>query len=124
MSPSDPATNAGPPFQFTRRQLFLLMVAVSVPVAFINWFGAPIALLATILGVLLGVVYLLIVRRFTEAAIVFLIGMVIAPLLLPFAFSARDTPRWSYCQNNMRNIALALQQYEFRNGTLPPAYIA
>jgi hypothetical protein len=50
--------------------------------------------------------------------------LVLIGLMLPVLQGARVNYPWASCQNNMHNIALALQQYEIRNGTLPPAYIA
>ena len=51
--------------------------------------------------------------------------LVLFALLAPFPFGrpgVREAARRMACGNNLKNIALALQQYESIYGTLPPAY--
>lgn len=57
----------------------------------------------------------------TGLAVVVIIGLVMA-LLLPATRSAREPGRRAVCQNNLRNIALALRAYADKHGALPPAY--
>ena len=45
-------------------------------------------------------------------------------LMLPALNASREAARRNGCLNKMRIIALALQQYEYEHGRLPPAYIA
>ncbi len=45
-------------------------------------------------------------------------------LLLPAVQSSREVSRISHCQNNLRQIACALQNYHDKHGTFPPAFIA
>jgi prepilin-type processing-associated H-X9-DG protein len=52
-----------------------------------------------------------------------MISMLIA-LLLPPLQATREVARRTACGNNLREIGVALQQYESEYGTLPPAYIA
>lgn len=114
-----------PFFQFTLRQLLGAMAHVCVFAATCYWVGIGPAILLTVFLVATVTTIVLATRlQYFEALIVGSIGVIITILLLPAVQVAHDCPRWGACQNNMRNIALALQQYEFRNGTFPPAYIA
>lgn len=125
MSLSAPATNAGPSFQFTLRQLLGAMAATCVFAAASHSLGIGLAIFLTVFfGAIVVSVLLAVRRHYFEALITIATGLIITSLLLPVVGGARDSPRWASCQNNMHNIALALQQYETINGTFPPAYIA
>jgi prepilin-type processing-associated H-X9-DG protein len=53
----------------------------------------------------------------------FLVAIVFA-LLLPAMITARESGRRAQCMNNLRNIGLALLNYEAINKCFPPAYLA
>jgi prepilin-type processing-associated H-X9-DG protein len=53
--------------------------------------------------------------------IIAIIGVLVA-LLLPSVRTGREAARRNQCQNNLKQIAIALKRYEKANGALPPAY--
>jgi hypothetical protein len=127
MPSGTPSPTPPPPFQFTLRQLLGAMTTICVAAGSFYWLNPGIALVALVLFAIIAVSFFYARRGqygYAEAAVTIALGFVVLLLILPAVQGARETPRWASCQNNMRNTALALQQYEFRNGTLPPAYIA
>ena len=50
------------------------------------------------------------------------LGAVLVALLLPATRSSRGAARRNGCQNNLKQIALALHMYNTAHGALPPAY--
>lgn len=52
----------------------------------------------------------------------FLLAGVIVLAILPFLFPSREAARRSQCDNNLRQIGLAMQNYHDKYGCFPPAY--
>jgi type II secretory pathway pseudopilin PulG len=65
-------------------------------------------------------------RRFLLREIVVVAGilLILGALLLPAVSSARSAALRSQCMNNLKEIQLALLNYESAKGSLPPAYVA
>jgi prepilin-type N-terminal cleavage/methylation domain-containing protein/prepilin-type processing-associated H-X9-DG protein len=55
-----------------------------------------------------------------EVAVVIAILAIIAALLLPAVQAARESARRTGCTSNMRQLALAVHQYEVQHGACPP----
>ncbi len=108
-----------PGYQFRRWHLF----------AAITWIGVAIALFVSEMLFPLGVLFVagsICVAAFRlKTSVGFLVtGLLLAiALLLPAGRSPRAGRR-AMCINNLKNITLALQNYESRYGSFPPAYIA
>jgi prepilin-type N-terminal cleavage/methylation domain-containing protein/prepilin-type processing-associated H-X9-DG protein len=55
--------------------------------------------------------------------VIAIIGTLVS-LLLPAVLAAREQARRAACQNNLKQIGLALAQYTSRHGGLPPGYVS
>ena len=64
-------------------------------------------------------------RGFTlvELLVVIAILALLAGLLMPAVYAARETARQARCRNRLRQIGLALVEYEVAHKVFPPGYI-
>lgn len=111
--------------EFRLWHLFVLIAAVAVPLALATQFpnsrGFGWALAYWVAVVELGIFAWWWTRRFSSGLGVLLMGLVGTCVLAPIVETPRTPSMRSSCQNNLRNIALALAAYEDQYGSLPPA---
>jgi prepilin-type processing-associated H-X9-DG protein len=120
------------PGRFSLRELFILTALVCVAGALFSWVRTEPAYAIPPFGaaVLATIVYLIhMTTRWSALQIVTSIVLIAVLLLMivcvmPPVSGARHAARRAGCQNNLHNIALALQQYETTYGCFPPPYIA
>jgi hypothetical protein len=116
--PSTPLPS--PPFQFSLRTLLLLFVVLGSSLGVFGVWGI------IVFGLVVGLaVYLHHAESFRPLGclLAVLCPVICAGFLLP-AIGNVGPGRRAQCQNNLRQIAQALQCYRQANGCFPPAYIA
>ncbi|HEY2415819.1 MAG TPA: DUF1559 domain-containing protein [Pirellulaceae bacterium] len=124
MTPTNPAPAR--PFQFTLRQLLFLVTVVSVAFASYYWLGEKVATVVLILlGILSAsaVLALALTGNFYEACGLAFLLLIATAGFLP-TIGSREMSRKGYCQNNLHNITIALQNYHDVCGSYPPPFIA
>jgi prepilin-type processing-associated H-X9-DG protein len=67
---------------------------------------------------------IIIVVLAVTVVVIMICGGILVALLLPAISAAREAARRSACMNNLRQINLAMLQYETQYGKFPPAYVA
>ncbi len=114
--------------QFRLRTMFLYFVVVWSALAAFGLLGAAAAVV-----VLLGGIYIhceeLLHRRVAQVIFVLACGLCMLTIVFgceraPFATAQHEGAKDRPCGDNLRKIALALQQYRQYFGSLPPAYVA
>ena len=111
-----------PRFQFTLRTLLLLFVVLGSSLAVFGGWGILVFGLVVVLAVYLHhAKRLLLWGHFVLVAFCGIGGS--GWFLWSIPNVARHNSRWR-CDDNLRQIALALQAYHRENGRFPPAYIA
>ncbi len=114
------------PFQFTLRQLLFWITVVSLAFASYYWLGDNVAIVVVIsLGILsaMAVIAFALTGNLYEAFGLALLLLFASAVFLP-TIGSRELSRKGYCQNNLHNIAIALQNYHDVCGCFPPPYIA
>lgn len=123
-TPAIPAANLDPAPRF-RFQLVHVFYAMSLFAAALATFGAAgIPLAVPILG-LWAYIYSSPSRpiALAHSCLAVLGGGCLIALLLPTVETAREAARRTMCNNNLKLIALALQNYHDAHGAFPPAFI-
>ena len=105
-------------FQFSTRWLMKLTVAASVLFAAAVNFG-PVSLVVILPIAFIG---FLVQKKQYDFAISTFVLFMMAPCLLPFDLGSRTSTRRSMCSNNLRQLEIALLNYESAHGHLPPAF--
>lgn len=119
-----PAAPQGDPrrFQFSLRTLLLLFVVLASSLAVFGPGG--IVVFAIVVGLAVYVRQVASFWSLTQLVLVVVSMMCLIGLLLPAYSSVSEAARRVMCVNQMKQIALALQNYHSANGSFPPAYIA
>lgn len=119
VSPLPPAKS----FQFSLWQLSIAIFVFAVVLALISQWG-ELGIALTLFGASALALYFGATRN--QGWLIFgLIGLVIGGwLCLPTTGQPRSSARQMQCNNHLKHIALALQNYHDECGTFPPAYIA
>jgi hypothetical protein len=107
--------------QYSLTTLLLLFVVLGSSLAVFGGCGIVIFALVVGLAVYAARVKSLWSLSYLAFVLLFLICL---GLLLPAVQAAQKAARRAHCQNNLKQIALALLNYEAANGCFPPAYIA
>jgi len=119
-----PANRPQQPFQFTLRQLLWLMAIVCFIGSAYSWLGLELSLGLACMGVIFFIAYLATQKQINEAIVVTMVVCLFIALLLPIISVQKGPSRRMSCQNNLHNLALALQCYHDDYRSYPPAYLA
>lgn len=121
--------NEFPPGQFSLRRLFAAITCIAATFGLAHWFGAaPTAAILFVLACAIGGYFIKPYVLGSPVWNMFAFGLSGSLLLLVFILPAFQSgskcSRTWQCRNNLKMIALGLQNYADINGCFPPAYLA
>ncbi len=126
-TPDPLAPDAAPPtrpWQFGLRHLLGVMAAVCVVGAGYQWMGVEVLLLAGIVLFIVLVAFAVSLGKWLEGLVALAVVILLIAFALPDVNAPRGGARRSRCQNNLRQISIALQNYHDVYKSFPPAYVA
>ena len=113
---------SSPGFRFQLVHLFYAMALLAAAMATFGAAGIPLAV--PILGFWAYIYFSRSrPRALANGCLAVLVCCCLIALLLPTVEAAREAARRTQCNNNLKNIALALQNYHDVHGAFPPAFI-
>jgi hypothetical protein len=125
MSDQRASVSVEKPFQFSLRQLLMVMAVATIPIALISQLGAPGIALCLLLVCVVTMSYGAYWGNAWFVAGALGSSIVVCGCLLPVVDGGSRWPaRRSSCQNNLRQLGIALHIYHDTYGSFPPAYIA
>jgi hypothetical protein len=103
--------------------LIMMLAAVGAAVVALGWPGIVLAVILIASAEYLGRAKSLRDAR-EKIVVVILCWIVLGYFLIPNIEESRECSRRNSCENHLREIALALQNYHHLHGHFPPAYLA
>ena len=119
---SQPTPPLRPPFQFSLRTLLLLFVVLASSLGVFGAWGIVVFVIT--LGFTLYLREAESLRPVVYLVLVALCLTCLIGLLWPAVQNARAAGRRAACLCKMKQVVLALQNYQQANGYFPPAYLA
>lgn len=119
-----PAPPTNEPYQFGLRSLLAMPLLLVFYFALAHWMGACLAVALSILVGLILACRHAPTRRYAEPVLGAYLLLAVIVLLFPAFPEAREASRRSQCSNNLKQIALGLQNYHDTYGSFPPAFVA
>jgi hypothetical protein len=111
------------PLQFSLWQMIVWMAGASLVLALLSQLGTLWGLALWLAAALAAAIYALLRGWYRGTALVAGLVLVVAFLSLPMGDTVTSARR-SSCQNNLRHIGIALQNYHDVYKSFPPAYVA